>query len=34
MKKPISEEALRQEAAFWEAIKQAAMENPGRSCHK
>jgi hypothetical protein len=34
MKKAISEKALVQEAAFWEKLKKATKENPGKVCHK
>ena len=34
MKKALSEIALRREAAFWTAQKQAAAENPGKACQK
>lgn len=34
MKKPLKEEVLRQESAFWTALKQAALEHPAQACHK
>lgn len=34
MKKPLKEEVLQQEAAFWTALKEAARENPAQACHK
>jgi len=34
MKKPLSKEAVAQEAAFWESLKKAVKENPGKVCHK
>ncbi len=34
MKKAMSKKALVREAAFWERIKKAAGENPGKVCHK
>jgi len=34
MKKTLNEKALQQEAAFWDALKKAARENPGKSCRK
>jgi hypothetical protein len=34
MKKPLKEEVLQQEAAFWAALKEAARENPAQACHK
>jgi hypothetical protein len=34
MKKTLSEKALQQEAAFWDALKKAATENTGKSCRK
>jgi len=34
MKKALSEKALAQEAAFWESLKKATKENPGKVCHK
>jgi hypothetical protein len=34
MKKPLKEEVMRQEAAFWGALKQAARDNPAQTCHK
>jgi hypothetical protein len=34
MKKALSKEALAQEAAFWESLKKATKENPGKVCHK
>lgn len=34
MKKALDKEALKKEASFWEAIKKAASENPGKVCRK
>jgi len=34
MKKPLQEAVLRQEAAYWEALKQAVRDNPTQTCHK
>lgn len=34
MKKTVSKEALLKEAAYWNAMKQAAKLNPGGVCHK
>lgn len=34
MKKALKEEVLRQEAAFWEAQKEAVRDNPAQTCHK
>lgn len=34
MKRPLSKKALAREATFWEGIKMALKENPGKSCHK
>ena len=34
MKKPLQAEVLRQEAAFWDALKQAVRDNPAQTCHK
>jgi hypothetical protein len=34
MKKVLDKEALRKEASFWEALKKAAKENPGKVCRK
>ncbi len=34
MKKELDNEALRREALFWTAIKDAAARDPGTSCLK
>jgi hypothetical protein len=34
MKKPLKEEVLQQEAAFWAALKEEARDNPAQACHK
>jgi len=34
MQKPVSREALVQEAAFWARIQLLAKENPEKVCHK
>ncbi len=34
MKKPLSKKMLARETAFWEGIKTAMKEIPGKSCHK
>jgi hypothetical protein len=34
MKKALSKKALDQEATFWDSLKKAAKENPGKVCHK
>jgi len=34
MKKTLSKEALAQEAAYWDNLKKATKENPGKTCHK
>lgn len=34
MKKALDKEALRKETSFWEAIKRASRENPGKVCRK
>ncbi len=34
MKKPLNKKALVKEADFWDNLKKAAKENPGRLCHK
>jgi hypothetical protein len=34
MKKPLKEEVLQQEAAFWAALQEAARDNPAQACHK
>ena len=34
MKKTLSEEALAQEATFWDSLKNSTKENPGKVCHK
>jgi len=34
MKKTVSRDALVKEAAYWDAMKQPAMQNPGMVCHK
>ena len=34
MKKSVSREVLVKEAAYWNAMKQAAKLNPGTVCHK
>jgi hypothetical protein len=34
MKKTLSKKALAQEAAFWDSLKKATKENPGKVCHK
>jgi len=34
MKKSLDKEAVRKEASFWEAIKRAAIDNPGKVCRK
>jgi hypothetical protein len=34
MKKPLSREALVKEAAYWNAMKQMAKQNPGTVCRK
>lgn len=34
MKKILSEKALVLEAAFWDSLKNATKENPGKVCHK
>ncbi len=33
MKKTMSAQALKKEAAFWKALKEARL-NPGMACHK
>jgi len=32
--KIISKKALEREASFWDNIKKALKENPGKACHK
>ena len=34
MKKTVSGKALVKEAAFWANVRKAAVENPGKICHK
>jgi hypothetical protein len=34
MKKELSKKALLKEAAFWESLREAVKENPGKVCHK
>lgn len=34
MKKPLTNEALLKEAAFWDTIKKAAETSPAKSCLK
>ncbi len=34
MKKALGREALKKEASFWEALKKATKENPGKVCRK
>ena len=34
MKKALSKEALKKEAAFWTGLRKALNENPGKVCHK
>lgn len=34
MKKSLDREALKKEASFWEAVKKAAENNPGKVCRK
>jgi hypothetical protein len=34
MKKTLDKEVLKREASFWEAIKKASRENPGKVCRK
>lgn len=34
MKKALDGEALKKEASFWEALKKATKENPGKVCRK
>ncbi len=34
MKKTVSKKALVKEAAYWNAMKQAAKMTPGTVCHK
>jgi hypothetical protein len=34
MKQALSQEALAKEAAFWDNVKKAVAENPGKVCHK
>ena len=34
MKKVMSKEVLAKEAAYWNAMKQLAVRNPGTVCHK
>jgi hypothetical protein len=34
MKKALDKETLRKEASFWEAVKKASRENPGKVCRK
>jgi hypothetical protein len=34
MKKALDREALRKEASFWEALKKATKEYPGKVCRK
>jgi hypothetical protein len=34
MKKTVSKEALVKEAAYWNAMKDLAKQNPGTVCHK
>jgi hypothetical protein len=34
MQKPVSREALVQEAAFWAKMQALAKNDPGRQCHK
>jgi len=34
MKKALSKKALAQEATFWDNLKKATKENPGKVCHK
>jgi hypothetical protein len=34
MKKPLSKKVQAREATFWENLKMATRENPGKLCHK
>lgn len=34
MKKPIAPKTLQKEAAYWNAMKQLAKQNPGSVCRK
>jgi hypothetical protein len=34
MKKTVSSKTLVKEAAFWTTFRKAAVENPGKICHK
>jgi hypothetical protein len=34
MKKALGADALLKEAAFWDELKKAAKENPGKACQK
>lgn len=34
MKKAVSKQALMKEASFWNDLKKAVRENPGKVCHK
>jgi hypothetical protein len=34
MKKTMSREVLVKEAAYWNALKQSALKNPGTVCRK
>jgi len=34
MKKVLDKKAMKKEAAFWEALKKASKENPGKVCRK
>ena len=34
MKKALSNEALLKEAAYWENLKKAAVDDPGKACLK
>ncbi len=34
MKKTMNKKVLAKEAAYWNAMKQAAKQNPGTVCHK
>ena len=34
MKKTVSEKALQKEAAYWNAMKKLAKQNPGTVCRK
>jgi len=34
MKKTMNKKVLAKEAAYWNAMKQVAKQNPGTVCHK